>query len=77
MVGCGKMTYQTRDDAKYALNHLSKNNLDHNRSSPVRYYFCDICNGWHLTKKKNEQKSVYISLSYFDKWKKLLKGDNK
>ena len=73
-MSCKKVTYQTREDAKYALKHLSdKKNHTHGKSSPLRYYFCTPCNGWHLTKKK---KAIVppkkTDLKYFNEWGKLL-----
>lgn len=56
-MSCGKRKLPTELDAKLALlsidkkiKHHYKTNLD--SRAECRYYFCDSCSAYHLTKQK-------------------------
>jgi len=51
---CDKITYTTLREARTVL-HAAKGrrNGKTKKVIPVREYFCEICNGYHLTKRKN------------------------
>ena len=49
--GCGKFIYPDEKAAKVAMVTINATMNDLNKKIE-RKYFCDICNGWHLTSKK-------------------------
>jgi len=46
-----KRRYADKRDAQTALNSFSKFRGRHGRPEQLRAYHCDLCQGWHLTKK--------------------------
>lgn len=42
-----------------------------------RYYYCSICNGWHLTSKEELIEDEPIKLSFTKAWKKFIKQQKK
>ena len=56
---CGKKIYPTEYEAELICSRLVVVNLSKNKSKDktyTRYYFCNTCNGWHITSMK---KSIF------------------
>jgi hypothetical protein len=54
---CGKHTYRDRRSVISAINVVMRRRK--NRPKMLRPYYCDQCQGWHLTKQeKREQVSL-------------------
>jgi hypothetical protein len=46
---CGKQRYRDSDQAKLALRRIQA--TGGREATPVRWYFCDFCHGYHLTSR--------------------------
>lgn len=58
----GKSRFATMELAKEALSHARqarKRGLSRRRE--VRYYSCDLCNGWHLTSNLSSAQKIRVS----------------
>lgn len=44
----GKVRYHNANQAKMALRAV-RGNIEKRAKTPVRYYECPLCNGWHIT----------------------------
>ena len=72
MSGCGKITYGSFREAQEVISvaktHRYKNGRRMNRlmgrkdKRPERSYFCDKCEGWHIT---SQRKKVKKCLNYY------------
>ena len=50
--GCGKKVYSSEDEVVF----IGKEQIYFFNSQPLFYYFCDLCDGWHLTSKETLNK---------------------
>ena len=50
---CDKICYQSKKDAKLALNQIKNTLQDHKK--PIRVYECVKCTSWHLTSLEIEE----------------------
>lgn len=61
-IKCLKKTYDKKG-AQSALNKihksLGKHKKRYKRSKEIRYYFCDQCNGWHLTSMSEDDRELF------------------
>ena len=70
-MACRKKIF-TKREAEHTLD--VNRHADKKYRREIRTYYCELCNGWHLTSEadKNENPVVDIELTYEEKWKKLL-----
>lgn len=47
-MNCGKHIFIDKKEARSSVNRMGNK-----RIRSVRAYYCSICNGWHVTSKKN------------------------
>ena len=47
---CGKLRYPDKKAAVSQINRLKKARGRHGRPEWLRAYYCEDCNGWHITK---------------------------
>ena len=51
---CNKVSYNNKKEAETKLNFLKKSrNI---KIKPIRFYFCEVCKGYHLT---HQNKNIY------------------
>ena len=67
---CKKALYLTQKSAERALEKII-NSTDKRLSTPVRFYYCDLCQGYHLTSKIKPQEDTNC-LKYLDEWNKII-----
>lgn len=67
---CTKVRYKDHEQAVGAIKRIK--NMPNDGDKPIRAYQCDICHGWHITKRElvtSESKPTW--LSRFADWRKL------
>lgn len=47
---CGKLLYCSENVAKQHLAAIRR--IDQSHKAPIRTYYCELCNAWHLTSKE-------------------------
>lgn len=47
---CGKICY-SKKEAMTAINFVKRKGHEHHKT-PIRYYYCEDCNFWHLTSQE-------------------------
>jgi len=52
---CGKICYTQRDAAE-AIRYFKSGKARSKKHIPKRYYYCEICNAYHLTKIQNKKR---------------------
>jgi hypothetical protein len=58
---CDKTQFEDKREARAALNRLRKGRIYYDgkrrkiKKLPVRIYFCEECNKWHMTSQRYEQ----------------------
>lgn len=58
---CGKQVFISMKDAVAAINgsHKDKRKSKSNKR-PSKTYFCEICNGWHLTSQEQRRSKMHL-----------------
>ena len=67
---CHKVTLSERQ-AEAAIDK-AKRSKNPNRKER-RYYYCKHCKGWHLTSHEYDGETKKVKLTFFKKWKQLIK----
>lgn len=72
---CKKAKYDTRRAAQKALSRI-KNDYDVRDKTPIRVYFCEPCNKFHLTSQEKHpiERQHDVKLKFKNQWNKLLQN---
>lgn len=73
----GKSIYDKKS-AETKLNYLIESGI-WSKKNKGRVYYCGLCNNYHITSKKNEPKVDMrgVGIKFKNKWKEILKNQNK
>lgn len=66
---CGKFLYSSQKIIVGLIENIKEENPE--RAVGLRHYYCERCNGYHLTSKTDEL-PLSQGLKYYDEWVKLL-----
>jgi hypothetical protein len=55
MTRCGKQWYRFKSDAELAIEIIARKNRRRSKAVPRRPYFCERCDGWHITKTEEKK----------------------
>ena len=53
---CGKISYKDKLSAMFALSQTKRVGNKKSNRNECRFYFCNICNAFHLTSEKKRKK---------------------
>ena len=56
-----KMLFETQQKADNFIHYNTDAILEKKRKAPVRSYYCEICNGWHVTSNPSEDKGEELN----------------
>ena len=54
---CGKSCYDSKKQAITVINYIRRNK--NRKKFPVRSYFCNKCNAWHITSEEKEKEITF------------------
>jgi hypothetical protein len=66
-----KVRFRTQNDADKAVTEIKKNPVKRGKE-PVRSYYCDRCQGYHLTSKEMERTAHPVVLRFAKLFNKFI-----
>jgi hypothetical protein len=66
---CGKLKL-TKREAQHAIKKAGKNRKQYRREK--RFYYCEMCNAWHLTSQEYAPYEEPVPLQYEKAWVDLI-----
>ena len=69
-IACKKALFLTKKSAERAFAKII-NSDDKRLNTPIRFYPCDFCRGYHLTSKERPPEAKNY-LKYLDEWYELI-----